>query len=145
MEKFAIKDLTGGRKFNFGFLSLSSDEIMEFAKMVDPLDFHTDLEAANNSIFRGLIASGPHIFTKFYKTCWLPLFKPTVKAGLGVNNWRLLLPVYADSKISGQALVAKASHNPLKQHSVIQWNWEFRNENSDIVQSLEITILHWLK
>lgn len=145
IEKIGIKDLTQGEKFDFGFLSLKEEEIIEFAKLVDPLDFHIDMEVARNSIFKGLIASGPHLFTKFYKERWLPYFKPTVKAGLGVNNWRLIKPVYVNQEIHGSAQVRELKFNFEKKHAVITWHFEFNNLKNEMVQSLEITILHWLE
>ena len=52
-EDFAIGDT-----FESKTASLSEDEIVAFAQMYDPQPFHTSPEAASETIFGGLIASG---------------------------------------------------------------------------------------
>lgn len=49
-----------GETHAFGHYTLSEDEVTEFAQDFDPQPFHIDDEAARNSIFGGLIASGWH-------------------------------------------------------------------------------------
>ncbi len=52
-EDFALGDV-----FRAKPVSLSEDEIVDFARRYDPQPFHTDRAAAANSQFGGLIASG---------------------------------------------------------------------------------------
>lgn len=51
-------DLPVGYRFETGQRSLTQDEIIAFAQQYDPQPFHTDPEAAKDSIYGGLIASG---------------------------------------------------------------------------------------
>ena len=51
-------DLPVGYRFETGQRSLTQDEIIEFAQQYDSQPFHTDPEAAKDSIYGGLIASG---------------------------------------------------------------------------------------
>ncbi len=54
-------ELSPGRRFDFGTLSLGQDEIIEYARRFDPQPFHTDPEAARHApLFGGLVASGLH-------------------------------------------------------------------------------------
>ena len=55
-----FEDLTVGQRFESGSYTLEADEIREFALRFDPQPFHTDPEAARDSFFRGLAASGWH-------------------------------------------------------------------------------------
>ena len=49
----------GGRR-DLGTYTFTEEEIVRFAKKDDPQPFHVDPDAAKNSIFGGLIASGWH-------------------------------------------------------------------------------------
>lgn len=55
-----LDDLEVGERFSTRAATLSEEEILEFARQFDPQPFHVDREAANRSIYRGLIASGFH-------------------------------------------------------------------------------------
>jgi acyl dehydratase len=44
----------------FGTIAVEADEMIAFAKRFDPQAMHTDPEAAKNTPFGGLIASGWH-------------------------------------------------------------------------------------
>ena len=142
MEQLQVKDMEQGAEFDLGTVTLSEQDIIDFAKAFDPLDFHTDPEAAKKSIFKGLVASGPHIFTYVHRTQWIPRFGHTVLAGLEVNHWKFLKPVYADKPISGRVTIISVKPNPEKGYMAVTWLYEFRNEKTEMVQSLEMTVLH---
>lgn len=55
-----VKSFPVGRKIPYGPISVSKDEIIEFAEEFDPVFFHTDEEAAKYSLLGGLSASGFH-------------------------------------------------------------------------------------
>ncbi len=55
-----LEDLSVGMKFTAGPRQVTEQEIIAFAKEFDPQPFHTDPEAAKNTIFKGLAASGWH-------------------------------------------------------------------------------------
>ncbi len=57
----SFDELKVGQRFDFGELSLSEAEIIEYATKYDPQPFHTDPEAAKAApLFGGLVASGLH-------------------------------------------------------------------------------------
>ena len=58
MEYF--EELSIGQSASFGRYEVTDDEIVEFASQYDPQPFHTDPEAAEASMFGGLVASGWH-------------------------------------------------------------------------------------
>lgn len=53
-------DLSPGDRFRGGPVTISEDAIVAFAQSYDPQPFHLDHGAADESIFRGLAASGWH-------------------------------------------------------------------------------------
>jgi acyl dehydratase len=55
-----LEDITAGMRFTAGPVKISEADIVAFAKEFDPQPFHTDPEAAKNTIFKGLAASGWH-------------------------------------------------------------------------------------
>ena len=55
-----LDDFDPGQTFELGSFTLSEAEIIDFARRFDPQPFHTDPEAAKDSPFGGLIASGWH-------------------------------------------------------------------------------------
>ena len=59
VENLAIAELKHGQVLDFGSITLSEDEIMDYARLFDPLPFHIDKKIALESPFKGLISSGP--------------------------------------------------------------------------------------
>jgi acyl dehydratase len=55
-----FEDYLPGAVHEFGSVTINEAEIIEFARRFDPQPFHIDLEAAKQSAFGGLIASGWH-------------------------------------------------------------------------------------
>lgn len=56
-----LEDLAAGRVFTAGPVTVTEEEILEFARRYDPQPFHLDREAAaRHPVFRGLAASGWH-------------------------------------------------------------------------------------
>jgi len=64
MSAIPFRDFLTGKEYHLGKIVLTEQEIIDFAKLVDPLDFHTDKAAAEKSHFKGLVASGAHLFYK---------------------------------------------------------------------------------
>jgi acyl dehydratase len=56
------EDLEGGYRTSVGPYELARQEIVEFARRWDPYPFHTDEQAAADSVFGGLTASSCHLF-----------------------------------------------------------------------------------
>ena len=53
LEEFAV-----GARFDAGPIAVDQDELIAFARRYDPQPFHTDPDAARDSLFGGLAASG---------------------------------------------------------------------------------------
>src|SRR5512136_2590370 len=59
VERF-LEDFTVGQTFGSERLKIDAEAIKRFAAEFDPQPFHLDEQAASNSLFRGLAASGWH-------------------------------------------------------------------------------------
>jgi acyl dehydratase len=59
-EKLFLDDLAVGDEFTSEEYTVDAPEILEFAQQFDPQPFHLDENAARESFFEGLAASGWH-------------------------------------------------------------------------------------
>lgn len=89
-----FEDFAPGRVFRTAGATLSEAQIIDFALMYDPQPFHIDREAAERSIYGGLIASGFQtiaiVFRLFAQT---GVLAPANIGGSGLDEVRWYLPV----------------------------------------------------
>ena len=52
------EDYNAGDVFDLGTYSVTREEIIEFSRKYDPFPFHVDDQAAQATVFRGIISSG---------------------------------------------------------------------------------------
>jgi len=142
VEKLKIKELELNKKIEIGTVTLSEQEIIDYALANDPLDFHIDKKAAEKSMFKGLVASGSQIFNVLHKKGWIPLFGHSVLCGVEVNHWKFLRPVYANQPIKGSVAPIYIKESTESHHVVIVWKYEFTDAQNQQVQTMEITVLH---
>src|ERR1051325_4705960 len=137
-----MNELAIGKKFDFGEVALSEKDIIEFATLFDPLDFHINKEAAKKTIFKDIIASGPHLFNLIYRREWVPRFGKSVICGMGISNWKFIKPVYANQKIKAIAEVISMEKNEKVGGVEVGWRNEFLNEKGELVQYVESKVMH---
>ena len=82
-----LEDYKVGDQFETIRYTLQAQEIIDFALLWDPQDFHTDEESANDSDFGGLTACSSHIFSIFTRICqhWTNGVKQQAIASLGFD------------------------------------------------------------
>ena len=94
-------DFVVGEVIETSPVSLSSDEIIEFAKSYDPQKFHTDPEAAKFSPYEGLIASGLQtIAVAFGQFIRLGYIRDSSLGGPGIDKVEWLEPVRPDDELN---------------------------------------------
>lgn len=59
-KRLSLEDIAVGDEFRSGEHALDAGQIIAFASQFDPQPFHLDAEAAKDSLFQGLAASGWH-------------------------------------------------------------------------------------
>ena len=103
-----FEDYIEGDVHRFGTIAVEADEIIAFAKRFDPQVFHTDPEAAKQTPFGGLIASGWHtaglmmrLYVEHYLTTVASLASP------GLDKLRWLKPVRPGDILSMSVTVLK--------------------------------------
>lgn len=105
--KYYYEDLAVGDEWDAGTVSITEDELREFAERYDPQEFHVD-EAAAERHFGGLITSGWHTAA----ACMRPLVDSVlsdvaVVAAAGVDDLRWLEPVRPGDTLAVEASVAE--------------------------------------
>ena len=88
-----FEEFNVGDKFSSGGVTFTESEIVRFALQYDPQPFHIDVEAANNSQFKGLIASGFQTLALAFR---MYIQEGMLKQGMGspgMDELRWLLPV----------------------------------------------------
>ena len=84
-----LEDLSVGDRFQSGEYALDAAQIKAFASQFDPQPFHTDEEAAKNTFFGGLAASGWHtaaLTMKLMVESGIPLAEGIIGSG-GELQW----------------------------------------------------------
>lgn len=89
-----LDDFKVGERADLGSFTLSEADIIEFAVRYDPQPFHTDPEAAKESSFGGLVASGWHSVSAAMRLL-VESFVPKVSAmgSPGIDELRWTKPV----------------------------------------------------
>ncbi|MFO1349369.1 MAG: MaoC/PaaZ C-terminal domain-containing protein [Gammaproteobacteria bacterium] len=86
--RYCFEDLQVGQRFHSEPITLTAEGIMEFARQYDPQPFHTDPEAAKNTVFGGLLAPGLYTlcltFGQYFR---LQLWESLGSPGLDRIRW----------------------------------------------------------
>ncbi|NRB38932.1 MAG: acyl dehydratase [Pseudomonadales bacterium] len=90
---------------------VTESEIIEFAKTWDPMPFHIDVSAAKESPYKGLTASGAHVYSMFVKLAHKQERKMAVIAALGVESMKFTNPVRPGDVLHlvGECITARES------------------------------------
>ena len=89
-----LEDFTVGQTFGSGRLRIDEEQIKRFAREFDPQPFHLDEEAARDSIFQGLAASGWHTAALTMRLLVESDLEPAGGiVGAGFDEFRWPLPV----------------------------------------------------
>ncbi|MBE0626381.1 MAG: MaoC family dehydratase [Burkholderiales bacterium] len=136
--KYYWEDFYPGQVFETGGLSLSEEEIIEFARKYDPQPFHTDREKATQSVFGGLIASGWQTAGLCMRMiCDSYLLESASMGSPGVDEVRWVKPVRAGDtlhlKVAVQETRASASRPDM---GTVRARSEVYNQHGELVMHM---------
>jgi acyl dehydratase len=103
MAKRYFEDITEGERLHCQKVTLSREDIIEFAKKFDPQPFHTNENAANESFFGGLIASSLHILSACTHAVVEAQGEVAILSGVGMDGARMFNPVRPGDVLSIEA------------------------------------------
>jgi len=137
--KYFWEDLEPGLVRDLGTVTLSAQEIKEFAGQFDPQPFHIDEAAGRRSIYGSLCASGWH-------TCALAmrltvdnfLHEASSMGSPGLENLRWLKPVYPGDTLRLQYTITES--RPLRKRTdtgMVRACWDMFNQHGEKVLHME--------
>ena len=137
--KYFWEDLAPGSVRDLGSVTVSADEIRDFARRFDPQPFHLDEVAGRESIFGGLCASGWHTCSLAMKLTVENLLTESSSMGSpGVENLRWLKPVYPGDTLRLTHTIVES--RPLRTRTdtgLVRAKWEMFNQNGEQVLQME--------
>jgi acyl dehydratase len=141
-EGLYLEDLHPGQRFTSGSHLIDEEQIRSFAKEFDPQPFHLDDEAAKDSLFGGLAASGWHtaaITMRLQVESGLPLAGGIIGAG-GELTWPR--PVRAGDilQVESEVLEVKPSQSR-PDRGMVTVRSETRNQRGEVVQILTAKLI----
>ncbi|HME60011.1 MAG TPA: MaoC family dehydratase [Candidatus Binatia bacterium] len=135
-----FEDYLPGDVHEFGSISVDEDEVLEFGRRYVPLSYHIDKEAAKNSIYGGVIASGWHtaalmmrIYTENYLSRVANLGSP------GGDELRWDKPVFPGDELTVRATVLEARRSESRpDRGIVHTFIEVLNQKKEVVMSMKM-------
>jgi acyl dehydratase len=133
-----FEDFQPGEIIPVGSVSVSESDIITFARQYDPQPMHIDPNAANFTIYGGLIASGWHTVALYMRMLVESLVAKTSSLGSpGVEELRWPAPVRPGDTLTGQMEVLETRvSNSRPTMGVVRWRGELRNQQGQLVMTL---------
>ncbi|WP_151446474.1 MaoC family dehydratase [Lacisediminimonas profundi] len=138
-EKMYLEDFYVGQKIELGSFSFSEEEILEFANRFDPQPFHVQPEAARESVFGGLIASGWHTCSQMMRLmCDNLLARVDSMGSPGCDELRWLKPVRPGDQIRTEMVVTAVRASASKpDRGFMSSDWNAWNQHGEKVVSIK--------
>lgn len=137
-----FNDFSPGQTLTLGPVSLSEDEIINFAKLWDPQPFHTDPEWAANSRWKGLIASGWQTCALTMRTvCEGPLLNSGSIGSPGLEYLKWTAPVRPGDALTITLDVLDTGVSSSGKVGKLRWQWRVHNQHKVLVLDTTATSL----
>ncbi|MES2255933.1 MAG: MaoC family dehydratase [Pseudomonadota bacterium] len=143
-EQLYLEDVFVGQRFVTGTHTLTVDAIKAFARDYDPQPFHTDEEAAKDTFFCGLAASGWHtaaITMRLQIDSGPPIAGGMIGAGGEISWPRPTRPgdvLHVESEVTE---VKPSKSRPERGFATLKS--ETKNQKGEVVQLLVVKLLVW--
>jgi acyl dehydratase len=140
-----LEELSIGDRFTTRSVSITEDEILDFARRFDPQPFHLDPSAAARSIYGGLIASGFHtVSTVFGLFIELGVLAESSMGSPGMDELKWHLPVRPGDSLRAEVEVVEVRSSLTKpDRGIVRLRYHGYNQNGDEV--ITFTVNHLLK
>jgi acyl dehydratase len=138
-----FEDVQVGETMRFGRYQVTREEIVEYARQFDPQPFHLDEEAARQSIFGGLIASGWHTGAMFIRMVCEGMVPSHATAGAkGFDDLRWLKPVRPGDVLSVESEVREKIEGRRPDVGTVKVESRISNQRGEVVMSLVSLVLY---
>lgn len=134
-----FEDFKPGEVAELGSHTITKDEIIAFARQFDPQTFHLDEEAARQTIFGGLIASGWHTGSLVMRLFCDGVIKDTASLGSpGVDEMRWITPVRPGDTLSLRMTVTECVPSRSKpDRGIVRSLLELSNQHGEVAVSIK--------
>lgn len=143
MPEIYLDDLVPGQVHALGRHTVGADEIVAFAASWDPQPFHLDAQAAAESIYGGLIASGWHTCCIFMRLFADGLLNRAAALGSpGIDELRWLKPVRPGDTLAGSVEVLEVRPSRSRpDRGIARLRSVVRNQAGDEVLSFVAAVM----
>ncbi len=134
-RKLYLDDLQVGDRFTSEGHELDAEQIKAFAVLFDPQPFHTDEEAAKDTFFGGLAASGWHtaaITMRLLVQTGVPLANGIISSG-GTISWPQPTRPGDILRVESEVLEITPSRSK-PDRGMVQMRCETRNQRGEVLQ-----------
>ncbi len=134
VAQYHYEDFKVGETVEIGRHTITQEEIIEFAGKYDPQPFHTDAEAAKQSIYGGLIASGWHTCAIAMRLMVDSYISKTVSMGSpGMEEIRWLKPVRPGDTLIIKRTIEEARVTSKPDRGLVLTRWDIYNQRDEHV------------
>ena len=137
--KIYWEDFKPGDTAPMGEKTIDRAEMIAFARLYDPQPFHIDEEAARQSMYGGLIASGWHTVALVMRMMVDSYLNAAASLGSpGVDNVRWLKPVRPGDTIRAMRTVVETRASGSRpEMGLVKSRWEVFNQSDQLVMTME--------
>ncbi|SDY08852.1 MaoC family dehydratase [Halobellus clavatus] len=135
------EDIEVGTTASFGSYEVTAEEIKEFAEKYDPQPFHVDEEAAADSMFGELVASGWHTMAMCMRMVNQNPDPVAAIAGIGADDIRWHKPVTPGLQLELHTEIVDKWPSDRDVSGFITRGIEARDQHGDAVVTYETTAL----
>ena len=134
-----FEDFHEGQEIDLGIRTVTEEEIIDFATRFDPQPFHVDRDAAAQSIYGGVIASGWHTCSMMMRMVVDGLMAKSSSMGSpGLDGVRWLAPVRAGDSLNVRYRTVRVKASNSKPDRGVVWSkWVAINQHGETVCTVE--------
>ncbi len=143
MTEYYVEDFVEGFELTTPERTITDDEIIVFGAAYDPQDFHLDKEAADASVFKGLVASGFQVASLAW-TLGLAsgAFDACSLAGLGIEDLRWKAPLRTGDTV--HCKIRSLGWRESKSQpgaGIVRFNYDMVNQRGETIMAMVIVQL----
>ena len=137
-----FEDFKVGDRFVSDGMTMTESAILDFAQRFDPQPFHLDLDAAKDSPYGGLIASGLHTFAVGFRVFLDTRVIHSASMGSpGVDELRWTAPVRPGDTLTTEAEVVEIRPSSSKpDRGTLRMRYAVKNQKDEVVMTF--TAIH---
>jgi len=142
MDERFFEDVKRGDRFKSGTYEVAEEQIISFAREFDPQQFHLDAAVADETMFKGLIASGWHT-----AAITMRLFVQTLNfaegaVGLGVDELRWPNAVRPGDTVQVETEIVDLRESRSRpSHGIVRIRNVTTNQRGEVVQTMAASAL----